>query len=206
MKSSPVKKIETFLFLTGFVSILGQIVLLRELNIAFRGIELVYTLAFGAWLIGTAVGALLGKRNYVPPDNRIIILFLLTGILFPIDLFFIRIITILFGGVTGAYLPFGKQIISMFAALLPISILAGVLFQWTARRYIAADKTLARAYAIESLGGLTGGAASSLLIMNALASLLFANEKSNPLIKVPWLFHALFVINIEAKDVKVEGV
>ena len=168
MKSSPVKKIETFLFLTGFVSILGQIVLLRELNIAFRGIELVYTLAFGAWLMGTAVGVSLGKRTYVPPDNRIIILFLLTGILFPIDLFFIRIIPILFGGVAGAYLPFGKQIISMFAALLPISILAGVLFQWIARRYIASDKTLADAYAIESLGGLTGGAASSLLIMTGL--------------------------------------
>src|ERR1035438_6800684 len=90
MTSSPVKKIETFLFLTGFVSILGQIVLLRELNIAFRGIELVYTLAFSSWLIGTALGVSLGKRNYVPPDKRIMILFLLIGILFPFDLFFIR--------------------------------------------------------------------------------------------------------------------
>ena len=79
MKTPPVKKAETFLFLTGFVSILGQIVLLRELNIAFRGIELVYTLAFSVWLIGTALGVSVGKRNYVPPDNRIIILFLLIG-------------------------------------------------------------------------------------------------------------------------------
>ena len=81
MKSSPNKKIEAFLFLTGFVSILGQIVLLRELNIAFRGIELIYTLAFSAWLTGTALGVSAGKRNYVPTDNRIIILFLLIAIL-----------------------------------------------------------------------------------------------------------------------------
>lgn len=168
MKSFPVKKTETFLFLTGFVSILGQIVLLRELNIAFRGIELVYTLAFSAWLIGTALGVSIGKRNYVPPDKIIIILFLLIGILFPIDLFFIRNMHILFGGVTGAYLPFGKQIISMFTALLPVSIIAGILFQWVAKRYIASAKTLAGAYAIESLGGLIGGAVSSLLIMAGL--------------------------------------
>ena len=168
MKSSPAKKIETFLFLTGFVSILGQIVLLRELNIAFRGIELVYTLAFSAWLIGTALGVSIGKRNYVPPDKRIMILFLLIGILFPLDLFFIRNLHILFGGITGAYLPFGKQIFSMFTALFPISIVAGILFQWIAKRYVASGKTLAGAYAIESLGGLTGGAASSLLIMAGL--------------------------------------
>src|ERR1035437_2890693 len=123
MQSSPAKKIETFLFLTGFVSILGQIVLLRELNITFRGIELIYTLAFSVWLVGTALGGSIGKRNYVPPDKRIIILFLLIGILFPLDLFFIRNLHILFGGISGAFLPFGKQIISMFTALLPVSLL-----------------------------------------------------------------------------------
>jgi spermidine synthase len=165
MKSLHVKKSETFLFLTGFLSILGQIVLLRELNIAFRGIELVYTLSFSAWLIGTALGVSTGKRSYIPPDKRISILFLLIGILIPLDLFFIRNLPILFGGVAGAYLPFGKQIIAMFTALLPVSIAAGILFQWAAKRYTAPGQTLASAYAIESLGGLTGGAASSLLIM-----------------------------------------
>jgi spermidine synthase len=168
MKTSSFKKAETFLFLTGFVSILGQIVLLRELNIAFRSIELIYTLAFGVWLIGTALGVSVGKRNYVPPDNRIIILFLLIGLLFPLDIFFIRNLHSLFGGITGAYLPFGKQIISMSTALLPVSLLSGILFQWIAKRYVASEKTLAGAYAIESLGGLTGGAASSLLIMAGL--------------------------------------
>jgi spermidine synthase len=168
METSPIKKVESFLFLTGFISILGQIVLLRELNIAFRGIELVYTLAFSVWLIGTALGVSVGKRNYVPPDNRIIILFLLIGLLFPLDLFFIRNLHSLFGGITGAYLPFGKQIISMFTDLMPVSLLSGILFQWIAKRYVASAKTLAGAYAIESFGGLTGAALSSLLIIAGL--------------------------------------
>jgi len=89
----------------------------------------------------------------------------LIAILFPIDLFFIRNLHILYGGVAGAYLPFGKQILSMFTALLPVSIATGILFQMAAKRYAAQGKTLAGAYSIESLGGLTGGASSSLLIM-----------------------------------------
>ncbi len=36
------------LLLTGFVSLIGQIVLLRELNVAFFGIELIYLIALGA--------------------------------------------------------------------------------------------------------------------------------------------------------------
>jgi spermidine synthase len=165
MKNLSVRKSVTFLFLTGFFSILGQIVLLRELNITFRGIELVYTLALSVWLVGTALGVLIGKRNYIPPDKIIISLFLMISLLLPIDLFFIRNLHILLGGIPGAYLPFSKQIIAMFTALLPVSIVSGILFQWVAKRYIAPQKTLAGAYALESFGGLTGGAASSLLIM-----------------------------------------
>jgi spermidine synthase len=195
MKKLPVRKSELFLFLTGFFSILGQIVLLRELNIAFRGIELVYTLAFSAWLIGTALGVSIGNKNYIPPDKRIIVLFALISLLLPLDLFFIRNLHILFRGVAGAYLPFGKQIIAMFTALLPISIVAGILFQWVAKRFIAPGKTLASAYAIESLGGLTGGAASSLLIMAG-----FQNFEITLICSLICL--ATFVLNIQSVQLK----
>jgi spermidine synthase len=161
-------KEKIFLCLAGFISILGQIVLLRELNVAFQGIELIYTLAFSVWLIGTAIGVLLGKNNYVPSNSRITVLFLLSGLLFPLDLFLIRNLHFIFGGVIGAYLPFSRQMISMITALLPVSILMGILFQWIAKRFAASGKTLAEAYAFESLGGLIGGAASTLLFMSGL--------------------------------------
>ncbi len=38
------------LFLVGLVSMLAQVVILRELNVAFYGVELIYILAIGAWL------------------------------------------------------------------------------------------------------------------------------------------------------------
>lgn len=159
------KSIEALLFLAGFVSILGQVILLRELNVEFFGTELIYAIAFSTWMFGTACGALTGRRNYTPLHNIIIYLFILSGLLLPLDIFFIRNIHYLFGGVTGAYLPFDFQIIAMLAALLPFSITTGLLFQWAARNLTVSGKTLAQAYAIESLGGLTGGALSSLLVI-----------------------------------------
>ena len=45
------------LFLVGLLAILFQIVLLRELNVAFYGVELVYALALAAWMAGGAAGA-----------------------------------------------------------------------------------------------------------------------------------------------------
>ena len=47
----------------GLISILGQVVLLRELNVSFYGVELIYLLALGIWLFWTAVGAVIGRRN-----------------------------------------------------------------------------------------------------------------------------------------------
>jgi len=43
----------------GLISILGQVVLLRELSVSFYGVELVYLLALGIWFFWTAIG-----RNY----------------------------------------------------------------------------------------------------------------------------------------------
>ncbi len=54
------------LFLTGFVSLIGQIVLLRELNVAFFGVELIYLIALGVWLLLTALGTIAVRRRASP--------------------------------------------------------------------------------------------------------------------------------------------
>ncbi|MBU1936218.1 hypothetical protein KKG05_02385, partial [bacterium] len=51
----------TLLFI-GFISILGQVALLRELAVAFFGSELIYLLAIAFWLIWTGLGALISRR------------------------------------------------------------------------------------------------------------------------------------------------
>jgi spermidine synthase len=148
----------------GFFSILGQVVILRELNVTFYGIELIYILAFTFWLIGTAIGAAVGRRSFISKEKNIHTLFLLSAILLIIDIIFIRDIRNLFGGVQGGYLPFLSQIAALSIALLPIGFLAGLLFQWAAQRFVGENETLAKAYAIESAGGVLGGLCSTLFL------------------------------------------
>ncbi len=153
-----------YLLAIGFISILGQVLILRELNVAFYGIELIYILAMGVWLFWTAIGALVGRRSYVPSATLVRYLFIIFALLLPADLAIIRGVRILFGGIPGSYLAFPLQLIAITITLLPVGILLGLLFQWAAKLYIESNKTLALAYAIESAGGLIGGLSSTLLL------------------------------------------
>jgi spermidine synthase len=153
-----------YLFAVGFFSILGQVVLLRELGVAFYGIELIYTLALGVWLLFGACGALIGRRVHNPSFAGINLLFLLFSIGLLLDVAFIRSVRLLFSNIPGAYLPLPSQMIALSAALLPIGLLLGLLFQWAAKAYMARGESLAVAYAIESLGGLAGGICATLFL------------------------------------------
>ncbi len=153
-----------YLLIIGFISILGQVVILRELMVAFYGVELIYVLAMGIWLLWTAIGALMGRKKHTPSVNRVRVLLLLFSILLPIEVAFIRGIRLLFGGIPGTYLPFGHQLIAIIITLIPIGMLLGLIFQWAAKLHIGKGGTLALAYALESAGAIVGGLASTLLL------------------------------------------
>jgi len=140
------------LFLTGLVSLFGQIVLLRELNVAFYGIELIYLIALGVWMLLTAVGALIGGRR--PSAGRTAVLFLCFALSLPLGVVFLRASRFLLGGIPGAYLPFPRQIAALVIALLPAGLLSGLLFREAAGLHVERGRTLAGAYVIESAGGL----------------------------------------------------
>jgi spermidine synthase len=148
----------------GLISILGQVVLLRELNVAFYGIELIYLIALGIWLFWTAVGALVGRRAFLPSHTHIALLFMIFGFILPIDVVFIRASRFLFGGVPGAYLPFLEQLTVAVISLFPAGFMSGLLFQWAAKIYVNKRITVAVAYSIESAGGLAGGLLATLFL------------------------------------------
>jgi spermidine synthase len=157
--------------MTGFYSILGQVVILRELNVAFYGIELVYIISFAFWLIGTAVGVSYGRRQIIPKEKNILVLFILSACALIIDIVFLRGIRIIFGGVEGGYLPFTTQIAGLVLSLLPVSFFAGLMFHWIAKKYIGENETLAKAYSIESIGGIIGGLGSTLFLSYNISNL-----------------------------------
>jgi spermidine synthase len=163
-----------YLFVVGFVSILGQVVLLRELNVAFFGVELIYTLALGIWLLFTGCGAMISRKSENPSFAKINSLLLLLSVAIPLDVVFIRSARLLASEIPGAYLPLQMQIAIVAASLLPIGLFLGLLFQWTARVYISDRKSLASAYAIESVGGIAGGVCATLFLRFGFQNFLIA--------------------------------
>jgi len=150
------------LVIVGFISILAQAVLLRELSVAFYGIELIYLLALGAWLFWGAIGAMVSRRRLDPSSRLVPLLLLAFSLLLPLDIAVVRGIRILFSAVPGAFLPIDRQLIAMAAALLPMGFLSGLLFQKAALLFIRPGRSLPLAYAIESAGGLIGGLAATI--------------------------------------------
>jgi spermidine synthase len=153
-----------YLLLTGFLSILGQVVILRELNVAFYGIELIYLLAIGIWLLGTGVGAILSRRGALPSRFALSWLVIIFAALLPLDVVAVRAVRVIFGAVPGAYLSFPQQVLGICLVVLPTGLLLGLMFGWTAKLFVAAGRTVAAAYAIESAGGVTGGVVSTALL------------------------------------------
>jgi len=172
-----INSVRLILFNIGLISLLSQVILLRELAVAFYGVELIYIFAMGIWLFFTAAGAML-SRYRIATAGAITGAFLCLAILLPLDVLFIRASRLLFSGVPGAYLPFYQQLIVPVLALFPVGLLTGFLFPLAAAIYIdkkplkgMADghikrpqRTLALAYGIESLGALAGGILSSLFL------------------------------------------
>jgi spermidine synthase len=153
------------LLVVGLISILGQVVLLRELSVAFYGIELIYTLAMGVWLLCTAAGALISRRNLEPSPEQVRSLLVAFALLLPLDVVFIRAIRQVYSGVPGAYLPFDRQMLALTMALLPVGLLAGLAFQRAAGLFLNRGGSLPKAYAVECAGGLAGGLLSTTLLM-----------------------------------------
>jgi spermidine synthase len=154
------------LLFIGFASILGQVVLLRELAVAFFGSELIYLLAIALWLIWTGLGALIGRsgRTRGCAPATLVTGIVLLGIALPLEVVFARAVRLIFAATPGAFMPFGQQIVAMALTLAPAGILLGFLFVQAAKQHVAQGGTFAAAYGYESLGGVIGGLASTFLL------------------------------------------
>jgi spermidine synthase len=145
------------LFAVGLVSLLGQVVLLREGLVAAYGVELTALLGLGLWLAGTALGAAAGRALGPPTARGARGLLLALGALVPLLAVFLRVSRLLLGGVPGAYLPALLQGLVAAAAFLPPGLLSGILFQRCAALGAAGGGTFSRAYAVECAGSAAGG-------------------------------------------------
>lgn len=151
-----------FFLLLGIISIISQIVIVRELIAAFFGNELFIGIVLGIWLLGTGLGSLLAPRFLKIKTKKSCFLFeffLLCCL--PLLIFLIRF----FVGKTllpGETASFYQSLIFTFLTLFPFCFLLGGLFSLGARAFAnAGPKNLAfgvsRAYFFETIGFAIGG-------------------------------------------------
>ncbi len=161
------------LFVVGALSMLAQVVILRELVAALFGVDLLYILALGSWLVGTAAGSLIGRRMSSRPATAAAGCVAL-GLLVPVELVLVRTGGVLAGAVPGAFLPFPLQVLGILAATVPPAAVCGVLFAPLAGLASLRQHGLGRAYAIESAGAVVGGAAVTVFFWFGVSTLQVA--------------------------------
>ncbi|MDQ5985733.1 MAG: spermidine synthase [Syntrophus sp. SKADARSKE-3] len=162
------------LLATGLISLLGQVALLRELNVAFYGTELIYVFSLGFWLIFTAAGAIFQHRLFSPTIRKLAAALVFTGPFLFASVAFIRGSRIIFSIVPGVLPPFGIQLLLTAITLFPVSFMTGILFSGAAKAFISegrSERTLSAAYAIESIGALAGGLIGTLGIYAGLQNI-----------------------------------
>ncbi len=144
------------LLLAGALSMVAQVVVLRELVAALFGVELLYVLALGAWLLGTAAGSIAGRRVR-DGGHAVAAGFLTLGLFVPAVLVFVRAFAGILGAVPGAYLAFPLQALLVACAAVPPAFVCGFLFPPLAGSIGGLGAGISRGYAIEGAGAAAGG-------------------------------------------------
>jgi len=163
-------------FLLGFLSVGGQVLILRELVSSFNGDELFIGTALFGWLLAVAVGAFLGGRK-----NRTtsVALFLWIGaILLPVMIIATRLCPLLISNIASEVIPFGKAAILSIVIMIPIGIISGWLFPTICREEHRPAASVVQVYLFEGIGAFIGGIVIAALIGDIFSTLAMATTFS----------------------------
>jgi spermidine synthase len=155
----------------GFTSMIGQVVLMRELVATFYGNELVFGLILAAWLLWVAAGstglARLAQGRKLGLGTFATGLALATLFL-PAQMALTRAIRIVLDITPGALVSFGAMAWSIFLILAPLCLLLGWQFTLGSRLLAERGGTVGRAYVYEGWGAAISGALFSFLLVRFL--------------------------------------
>lgn len=146
-----------FFLLHGFFALLAQVVILRELMVAFYGNELFSGVILGIWLLSTGTGSFLALR--LGKFKSLKTLFLLQVFWFLtiyLEIFLIRFFigkTLLPGEIPQVFLSLPFAILLLF----PFCFVLDALFVWASNLWVKKTKkkayyVISRAYLLETIG------------------------------------------------------
>lgn len=162
---------ERILFLLlGYISIMAQLVLLREFIKSFHGNELVIGIFLAIWMILTALGALAGNgyRLRIAPHTLYGILILLGALPLLIHILLILVVRFFFlPGYQPGVVDMGTSMLLLISLFTGVS---GFLFAYISKS-LGRQKSRSSSYRLDALGSLAGGVFFGLFAVHLLTNL-----------------------------------
>lgn len=215
------KTIVFSILVLGISSVIGQLLVIRELTISFYGNEFFIGWILFSWLFWMGVGAVFLNKIF-KNDNwltKILVLcHVLVAVFLPLEIFLSRISRIFISGPTGEIPNLIPTLVYGFFVLAPICLVLGLQFAIFSRFWkslegkTGLEKILGKSYVFEAVGFIIGGlifsyvfilfneflTASILAWLNLIAVLLilFLIEKSNLFLKYLTIILIIIFIGI----------
>ncbi len=189
--------IKIFAFLLGMITIVSQVVIIREFLVVFFGNELVIGVILTNWMLITAIGSYFGKYVKIKFQYiQLFIIFILIICVLPVITVFLISYLKNFVFTIGAMLSILDVLIYSFLLLLPFCLSSGMIFTILAGFYSDAEKKnlSTSIYSFESIGSLTGGLLTGFVLIY-----LFSGIKSLLLISIVSLLVVLYIAFKERK-------
>lgn len=167
-------KLKTSAFILGLTSMIGQIIIIRELLVVFYGNELSLGIILASWLFWVGFGSMVVGRlieRIASKEKFLSYIQLAISIVIPLNIFFIRFIKSILKIQAGQIIGFTQMLSVSFISLSVICVLLGLSFILITR--IAAKdndlpaKQAAKIYLFESLGAAIGGLLYTFLLIKA---------------------------------------
>ena len=181
-KPTSVTLVRLPLALVGFSAVIGQIVLMRELIVAFNGNEISLGIMLATWLLWTAAGSSLASRLAAAlsnPRHSVALLECALGLTLPPTIWVVRASKSFFQTVPGELVGPAPMFVTCLVSLSAFCVLSGALFVVTTRMYeqereVSASVASSSAYLLEAFGSALGGVLASAVLLRLLESFQIA--------------------------------
>lgn len=186
-------RVSAGLVVGGGCAISGQIILLRELLVAFHGNELSLGVILAGWLFWGAAGSwLIGSRadRFRHPVVVLAVVLALASLLVPATVFASAYVKRAIGASPVETIGFFEFLPAVLALLAPLCFVLGSLFAIGARildELAPARNEVSRAYLLESAGAGVGGLVISWLVLPRLEPLALSFALGIALLSVSFL-------------------
>ncbi len=172
------RKLYLSAFVLGLTSMVGQIIIIRELIVVSYGNELSLGIILASWLFWVSIGSLVFGRvvdKIKFKETLLSIIQLAISIVLPLNIFLIRNIKSLLHISPGEIMGFSPIFASSFISLSAVCVLLG--FTFTLISKLAAEnsnvpsKEIGKIYFLEGLGASIGGIVYSFFLITTLSPL-----------------------------------